>query len=329
MFGIGVGNVLVPVAVKAWFPNDVGRMTGWYSMAIAAGTAVPAALTVPIAETFGTWRVGIGIWGTLAVVALIPWPMIVRARRRAAAVDASVETDGPQVITGAVDAVVPPVGQTPTDGTSTSASEDADAPTSGSAAAVSAPRPAVHRQLKAWALAVFFASQTFEAYVALGWLPSILQDAGLSADRAGLYLAVAMFLGAPISLLLPPLAAKTPDQRPWVVGLVASAAAAYLGLMFAPAAMPLVWVTLLGIGLGAFPLALVLIGLRSATPEGTVALSSLAQGAGYLLAAMGPAAIGALRDITGAWTVPLTVMLVSLVSKLVFGWIAAKPGTVD
>ena len=50
---------------------------------------------------------------------------------------------------------------------------------------------------------------------------------------------------------------------------------------------------------------LVLIGLRSRTPEGTAALSGFTQSMGYLLAAIGPFGVGVLHDATGGWTVPL------------------------
>jgi MFS transporter, CP family, cyanate transporter len=188
---------------------------------------------------------------------------------------------------------------------------------------------AVHRQLKAWALAGFFGLQSLEAYTAMGWLPAIFQDAGVPAARAGALLAVTMVLGVPISLLLPRLAARSDDQRVYVVGLIVVSVSAYLGLILAPAAAPLLWAVLLGIGLGAFPLALVLIGLRASTTRGTAALSSLAQGAGYTLAATGPVTVGALHDLTGEWTWPLLTLVALLVPKLVVGLIAAAPGTVD
>ena len=47
---------------------------------------------------------------------------------------------------------------------------------------------------------------------------------------------------------------------------------------------------------------LTLIGLRARTPDGTAALSGFSQSSGYLLAALGPFAVGALHDATGSWT---------------------------
>jgi len=54
----------------------------------------------------------------------------------------------------------------------------------------------------------------------------------------------------------------------------------YAGLAVAPRAGALVWTALLALGQGAFPLALALVGLRSRTSAGTVALSAFARAPG-------------------------------------------------
>jgi len=292
--GIAVGNVLLPVAVRAWFPDRVGPMTGWYAIALSLGTGLPAALAVPLAAALGGWRPGLAIWALPATLAVLPWVLALRA--------------GPTPDPSPRRSVVPPRStQRPTQPSTTP----------------------VHRRLQSWALAVFFGIQSLEAYVVMGWLPSILRDAGVGAERAGAMLGVAMIVGGPVALLLPRVAGRTDDQRPFVVGLALLSAGGYAGLLLAPAARPLMWTVLLGLGLGAFPLALLLLGIRAATPTGTAALSSLTQGVGYLLAAMGPVTIGVLRDRTGSWTIPLLVLAGLLVPKLLAGLVAAAPGQVD
>lgn len=281
--GMALGNVLVPVAVKAWFPDDVGRWTGLYSVGILLGTAVPVAVTVPLAEALGGWRFGLGIWAIPAALALLPWLLVSR------------RGDG---------LASPPAAWTRT-------------------------TSHVRRSPKAWALMVFFGIQSLEAYTAMGWLPSIFQDAGISATRAGLLVGLTMVLGVPIALFVPPIAARHPDQRPWVVLLGVASVLGYLGLWLAPGGAPLLWAVLLGVGLGAFPLALLLIGLRTKGAQGTSELSSLVQGWGYLLAAMGPLGIGVLHEVTGGWDVPLAALLLLLVPKLTAGLIAGAPGYVD
>ena len=299
--GMAAGNVLLPVAVKRWFPNHVGRATGLYSTALAVGTALAAGASVPVARAFGTWRAGLGVWAIGPLLAIPVW-FWVRRHARPAAASPAPAPPAPAPVASATAQVDPP--------------------------AVWAPAP-VHRQRKAWALAGYFGLQSLGAYAVMGWVPTIFQDAGIDASRAGLLLALITLVGAPISLVLPEIAARRDDQRIYVAVIAALAVSGYLGLLFAPAAIPVLWATLIGLGMGAFPLALVLIGLRARGADGTARLSSLSQGVGYLVAASGPVAIGLLYDATGAWTVPLLVLIGLQVPQVVFGLSAARPGHVD
>src|SRR3954452_16718050 len=80
--GIAVANVLVPVLVRQYFPDRIGEAMGVYSMALSAGTAVPAALTVPLADALGhSWRASLEIWSGTALLAVVPW-FAVRGSRR-------------------------------------------------------------------------------------------------------------------------------------------------------------------------------------------------------------------------------------------------------
>ncbi|HEX5404547.1 MAG TPA: MFS transporter [Pseudonocardiaceae bacterium] len=74
--GGAVANVVMPSLVKSHFPNQVGRMTAVYTTALAVGTTAGAGLTVPIGNLDGgpdSWRVGIGSWALLSVVAMLAW----------------------------------------------------------------------------------------------------------------------------------------------------------------------------------------------------------------------------------------------------------------
>jgi CP family cyanate transporter-like MFS transporter len=69
-------------------------------------------------------------------------------------------------------------------------------------------------------------------------------------------------------------------------------------------------VVLIGMGQQAsFPLALILVVLRSRSVAETAGLSTLMQGMGYLLAAAGPVAVGALHDLTDSWNPAIVVLL--------------------
>ncbi|MEU9035837.1 MFS transporter [Streptomyces sp. NPDC048352] len=99
--GIALTNVLLPVIVKRYFPDRVGTMTGLYSMALAAGTSLAAAATVPLTDALGgSWRTGLLVWAALAAAAVLPWlPVAAASRREKAAAPAARAADaGPSVV---------------------------------------------------------------------------------------------------------------------------------------------------------------------------------------------------------------------------------------
>ncbi|WP_033294920.1 CynX/NimT family MFS transporter [Amycolatopsis jejuensis] len=176
----------------------------------------------------------------------------------------------------------------------------------------------------AWIVTLFFGLQSFIAYVVMGWLPQVFIDAGVSKADAGLLLGLISVIAVPISLVIPPIAARQGSQSPWIVGLGVFGVAAMLGLIIAPGFSPLLWSILLGIGMSVFSLALTVIALRARTGAETARLSGMAQGFGYLLAAVGPFAFGLLHDATGSWSVSLIVLLVVMVAQMIFGGLAGR-----
>ena len=177
----------------------------------------------------------------------------------------------------------------------------------------------------AWALAVAFAVAGFNAYALFAWLPSMLHDiAGTSPAEAGALLSLYAAMGLPAGLLVPIIAARYGRVRLLIAVAVASLVAGYLGLLLAPAFAPWLWVSLAGIGPLLFPLALVLINLRTRTHAGSVALSGFVQSAGYLIVAIGPLAMGMLHDATDGWTWPLVLLLCSAVPAAIAGAVVAR-----
>lgn len=79
--GMAMANVLLPSLVKLHFPDRIGRVTALYTTALAIGLTAALVLTVPISEAFGGWRVGLGTWAVVALVATIPWLTLVRHDR--------------------------------------------------------------------------------------------------------------------------------------------------------------------------------------------------------------------------------------------------------
>nr|WP_246029975.1 MFS transporter [Saccharothrix variisporea] len=203
----------------------------------------------------------------------------------------------------------------------------------GAVVRTSSSRPAVVRRSLvrsplAWVITVFFGLQSLLAYTVMGWLPQILGDAGVDRTTAGLLLAITMVLGVPVSLIVPPLAARRPSQSGLVLGLGLLSMAGVAGLALAPAAAPGLWVVLVGLGMGMFPLALVMISLRTSSTADTARLSAMAQSIGYLISAVGPFAFGVLRGVTGTWTVSMLLLVALLALLTALGWIAGRPRTV-
>lgn len=278
--GIAVTNVLMPVIVKRWFPDRVGTLTGLYSMALSFGTALAAAVTVPLTDTMGHgWRLGLAVWAAPAALAVLPWLLLVRDRA--------------------------PVPRPP-------------------AGAASGDQGRITRSRTAWMLACFFGFQSTSAYITMGWMPQIFRDAGISADEAGLLLAVTMVIGVPLAFVLPQLAARMRTQGPIVVVLACFGLAGYAGLWAAPAAAPWLWALLLGVAGCTFPLALTMIGLRTRTGAGTVRLSAFAQSTGYLISIPGPILIGTLYQHTGGWGLPIALMAALMIPQIVCGTLAGR-----
>lgn len=188
-----------------------------------------------------------------------------------------------------------------------------DRPGSTAPAATTKGRSLLRSKL-AWTVTLFFGTQSFLAYVVLGWLPEVLIDNGISETRAGLLLGLISLIAVPISLIVSPLAARRDSQSGWIVGLGTLGITGMVGLLIAPAAAPLLWSVLVGLGMSVFSLALTVIALRARDAQDTASLSGMAQGFGYLLAGVGPFLFGLLHHVSGGWTVPwLMVLAVYLV----------------
>lgn len=180
-----------------------------------------------------------------------------------------------------------------------------------------------------WAMAVYFGTQSLSGYAMMGWLAQLFRDSGYRPQDAGLLLAGVTALGVPVALLMPVLAGRLRTLRPLVLSLSTAMALAYLGLAVAPHGLALLWVALLAIGQGAFPLILTTIGLRARTAEGTVALSAFAQSTGYVIAALGPLLVGILYEATGGWRVPIGFLLIALAVQTAAGLAIARPRYVE
>jgi CP family cyanate transporter-like MFS transporter len=187
----------------------------------------------------------------------------------------------------------------------------------------------VARTRLGWALALFFGLQSLQAYSIFGWFAKVYRDAGFSAPTAGVLLGVITAMSIPLSFLIPSIAARLHSQAVLILALGACYPLGYVGLVVAPTRGAWVWAVLIGAAASIFPLVLTLIGLRARTSEGTAALSGFTQSVGYLIAAVGPFGMGVLHDMTGGWTVPLSVLCVLALAQVVAGLTVARPAYIE
>ena len=183
----------------------------------------------------------------------------------------------------------------------------------------------------AWAMAIVFGTSSLNAYAMFAWMPQMLHDiAGSTPTQAGALLSLYAIMGLPAGLLVPWLATRM-GQR---VGLLVYAGVAFfligdLGLLLIPGTATWLWVAFAGLGPLLFPLALVLINLRSRTHAGSVALSGFTQGVGYTFGALGPLLVGYLHEVSGGWTVPLIFLGVIALGAAFAGAVVARPHMIE
>lgn len=72
LVGIGIGNVLLPPAVKKYFPDRIGLVTTLYVSLLALSSGLAPAIAHPMSDSIG-WRDGFLVWASVTVIALVPW----------------------------------------------------------------------------------------------------------------------------------------------------------------------------------------------------------------------------------------------------------------
>lgn len=235
------------------------------------------------------WRISLGVWAATAVVAAFPWLWMLLRHRKALAAAAPVM--------------------------------DPASPT--------LPPGRAGRSPIAWGMALMFGTTSLITYAMFTWLPLLLTQAGASPAFGGAMLAVFSAFGLTGALAMPSIAVRM--RNPFVVVVLCAAChvIAFTGLLNAPLAAPALWVMLIGLGTGTFPLSLTLINLRTRSPAGSAALSGFMQGVGYALSCTGPLLFGVLHDATGAWHWPFAMLYGVVGLLLLGGWLACQPRVLE
>lgn len=157
-------------------------------------------------------------------------------------------------------------------------------------------------QPRTWLLMACFGLVNGGYSSVVAWLAPSFQDQGWSAAQSGQLLALLALSQAASALILPVLARKYKDRRPWLWFTLAMQMIGFAGMAFMPEFASILWAICLGVGLGGcFALTLIVALDHFDEPIYAGALSALMQGGGFLLAAIPPWIIAILHDLTGAY----------------------------
>ncbi len=283
---LAVANVLMPASIKRDFGSRVPLVMGVYSALISASGALGAAIVAPVAH-FSPGGSGGGSadalgwrWALLATGVTLPIALIawILVTRRARSATRSA------------------------------------APT---------PAPASHAGLTrriwfdrvAWWVAIYMGAQSWIFYTHATWLAPIDLSRGADPVAAGLGVTLFHTCGI-VGSFIAPFIARGPMRlsAPMLVPLTSLAAA--LGIVFAPAVLPL-WLVIGGLSCGlSLSFALTFVAQRASDTATAGALSGMSQSFGYLIAGLGPILFGWLYGLSGSWGVSLIALLIGIALQL-------------
>lgn len=285
---IMVVSVLIPQALKAHRAN--GWWTGLATVGYGVGAALGAGLVHPVADlASGSLNVSLALWSVPALAAAALMFMSTRRLDSDSALGAGLVSVGMKQARGAG-----AMGQ-------------------------------LLGQPLAVALTLFFGLQALLYFSVTSWLPSLLISRGVSSQDAAMMLAWFSVAGFLPTLLMPVLAARPRWLRVLPAGIGVAILVGFVCLMVAPGAALFAVVGYLGaMQSAAFGLGLTLVVMRSSDVRTAGAMSALAQGGGFALAAGGPLLIGAVHQMTDAWLVPLVLMAAAAALLACVGAVAVR-----
>lgn len=186
-------------------------------------------------------------------------------------------------------------------------------------------KASVWRSPLAWYITLFMGLQSLIFYTLITWLPEILQLHGYSASAAGWMLFLMQFALIPITFIIPVVAEKMANQK--LLGGITGAffIIGIFGILSGNQFLIPVAIIMIGMASGsAFSLNMMFFSLRTRDGYQAAEMSGMAQSFGYLLAAVGPALFGALHDVTGSWTAPLSMLMGISFVIMIFAILSGK-----
>ena len=285
---IAIANVLLPTVVRIQFPKRVALVTGAYTTLLAVSASLAASIAVPSSNLLGGWNPALAIWILPAVIAILLWLPQIRGQEAHVAQPAH------------------------------AAAEE---------------KAALMRSSSSWAIVGFFGIQSLGFYALLGWMPSALTSIGVSAQDAGNYLGFASAIGIPSGLIISSLLGKFKSLAWWAAGTSAMTLIGNivftLVLQTRDTGALILACVLIGLGMSAtFPISLSLISSRASTSAQTTQLSAMAQGWGYLLAAVGSFMVGFVANLVGSFALSFVIITTLTLIQTGIGFYAGRPGVI-
>ena len=261
---ISASNVLMPSLIKKEFPNQVGVMTGLYSVSMSIFAALASGISIPLAVNSGLgWAGALKIWAVLSFISIIIWIPQLRKNSKMAVDNMAADT-------------LEEVNKT----------NNIDEPTM--------KEVSIWKSSLAWQVTIYMGLQSMIFYCIVTWLPSILIQQGMTSSQAGWMLSIMQLALIPTIFFCSILAGHTSSQHSLVMVGSLCIIIGFLGLLLVHGfKSTILWIILLGIGGGfTFSLSMMFFNLRTNNANEAARLSGMAQSIGYLLAAFGPMFFG-------------------------------------
>lgn len=275
--GIAIIQAIFPGVIKRKFKENIPLVMGIYVTSIMGGAALAASIS-PFVSAIVGWQVGLSMWASLSVLAIILWSIVKKDIHQEELVQATVDKNISDKF---------------------------------------------YKHKRAWLLGIFFGLGTSFYTCVLAWLPPYYLDLGYEDTNAGLMLAFVCAMEVLSGLVLPAIASKSNDRRIVLIVTLISIILGFGGLILTPTKLPLLWASLLGIGIGGiFPLTLIVTMDHIHETKRSTKLTAFVQSIGYTIAAFSPLGAGVIRDLTngftGAWATLLVVTIIMLFMAIKF-----------
>ncbi|MEN9735657.1 MAG: hypothetical protein RL129_367 [Actinomycetota bacterium] len=182
----------------------------------------------------------------------------------------------------------------------------------------------------AWAMVLYFGLQSFTYYATATWLPTILTTKGFTLSNGAVVVSIAGIIGSTLGLLAPHYISKYSDKRKILVINSSFIVLGFIMLTLQSGPILFFWLCMTNIGMSInFPVALMLAGTKSRTPESTRNLSTMMQSMGYLIAATGPTFVGTIFDITTSWNWAILGVVMLCIVQVCVSFIVGKETIIE